>query len=356
VKREYFAISVFFAIAVAIFYLSYRLIMPFLVPICWAAVFAIVFYPMYRKLLKRVKRESLASLMMVLLIIVLIIGPITYLSLALVDEAVSAITRVNELYSSGNPRAFVPVDIPWMETIKSKLSPYFDVSHINANEIIKQTIDNIGGLIVNKTASFVGNVTKAVLMFLMMIFTTYYFFKSGPDIVAKMKRLVPLTEERTDETFTKLRDVIYATMYSGVAIALIQGFLGGLLFYFVGIPSALFWGSIMAFLSILPFIGAFIVYVPAGLYFILAGSPLKGILVILIGGVIVSQVDNFLRPYLVAGRTSMHPLVLFFSMTGGVTLFGLVGLVVGPLLAAALQTLLDVFDKHLNSDVTPAEL
>jgi predicted PurR-regulated permease PerM len=355
VKREHFALAIFFALAVGIFWLTYRLVAPFLVPICWAAVFAILFYPLYRRLAKRVKRDSLASILMVLLILVLIIGPMTYLGLALVDEAVSAIARVNDLYSSANPKALVPIDIPWLETIKVKLSPYFDVSKINANEVIKQTIDNIGGLIVNKTASFVGNVTKAVLLFLMMLFTTYYFFKSGPAIVHKIKRLVPLGQDKTDDFFNKLRDIIYATMYSGVAIALIQGLLGGLLFHFVGIPSALFWGAIMAFLSILPFIGAFIVYIPAGLYFIFNGSPLKGMIVIGVGAIIVSQVDNFLRPYLVAGKTSMHPLVLFFSMTGGVTVFGLLGLVVGPLLAAAFLSLLDVFEQKLHRGEVQAD-
>jgi predicted PurR-regulated permease PerM len=355
VKREHFALAIFFAIAVGIFWLTYRLVAPFLVPICWAAVFAILFYPLYRRLAKRVKRDSLASMLMVLLILVLIIGPMTYLGLALVDESVNAIARVNDLYSSANPKALVPIEVPWLETIKLKLSPYFDVSKINANDVIKQTIDNIGGLIVNKTASFVGNVTKAVLLFLMMLFTTYYFFKNGPAIVHKIKRLVPLGHDKTDLFFNKLRDVIYATMYSGAVIALLQGLIGGFFFWWIGISSALFWGSIMAFLSILPFVGAFIVYAPAGLYYIFTGSVGKGVLVLVVGAVIPSLIEHILRPYLVSGKSSMHPLVLFFSMTGGMALFGLVGLVVGPLLAAAFLTLLDVFEQKLNGHEIEAD-
>ena len=349
-KREHFAISLFFAIAVGILWLSYRLIAPFLVPLCWAAVFAILFYPLYRRLVKKVRKESVASLLMVLLIVVLIIGPMTYLGLALVDEAVNAITRVNEMYSSGNPKAFLPIDIPWLDTIKMKLSPYFDVSKINLNDIVKNTIDNIGGLIVNKTASFVGNVTKAVFLFLMMLFTTYYFFKSGPAIITKLKRLVPLEKNQTDQTFTKLRDIIYATMYTGAILAILQGVVGGSLFWILGISSPMFWGSIIAFLSILPFVGAFIVYAPAGLYYLFSGSPGKGMLILIVGSVVPSIIEHVLRPLLVSGKSSMHPLMLFFSMTGGVALFGLVGIVVGPLLGAAFQTLLDLFELRLHQE------
>jgi predicted PurR-regulated permease PerM len=140
-----------------------------------------------------------------------------------------------------------------------------------------------------------------------------------------------------------------------VAIALIQGVLGGMLFWIVGIPSSLFWGTIMAFLSILPFIGAFIVYIPAAVILILSGSYIKGMIVLAFGTLIVSQVDNFLRPYLVSGRTSMHPLILFFAIAGGVAMFGLVGIVVGPLVAAALLTLIEIMELKVNQsdDTSP---
>jgi predicted PurR-regulated permease PerM len=173
-------------------------------------------------------------------------------------------------------------------------------------------------------------------------------------VVAKVRRLIPLPPEQTDTAFHRLRDVIYATMYSGVLIAFLQGALGGLLFYLFGIPSALFWGAIMAFLSILPFLGPFIVYIPAGLILILGGSYVKGGAIIIIGTLVVSSVDNVLRPYLMAGKTAMHPLVLFFAIAGGVAIFGLLGIVVGPLVAAAFQTLLEVLEQRVGQDESPA--
>jgi predicted PurR-regulated permease PerM len=137
-------------------------------------------------------------------------------------------------------------------------------------------------------------------------------------------------------------------MYGGVVVALLQGLLGGILFAIFGIASPVFWGAVMALLSIIPFVGAFIIYIPAGLILIFNGSYISGILVIAIGTVVVSQVDNIVRPLLVSGKTEMHPLLLFFSMLGGVALFGLLGVVLGPLIAAIFVTLLQILELKLH--------
>lgn len=350
-KREHIVIALFFLIAAATFYLFYRIIVPFFVPLAWAAVFAILFYPLYEWLITKIKRAGVAALLVTLLLLVLIIGPVTYLFVELVDQASGAVSRVNELYASGDLGRLLHLDIPWLSSLLEKLSPYFDISKIDLNELAKDSVDKIGGLVLGQTSWLFTNATRAVMYFLMMLFATYYFLKDGQLIIDRLRRLVPLPANQTDLALGNLRDVIFATMYSGVLIALLQGLLGGLMFWIVGIPSALFWGAIMAFLSILPFIGAFIVYIPAGLILILSGSWIKGLIILVFGTVIVSQVDNFLRPLLVAGRTSMHALLLFFSMAGGVALFGLVGLVVGPLIAAMFVAVLDLVSLRLQQPV-----
>ena len=126
-KKEFFLIALFIAITVAIFYLFYQIVIPFFVPICWAAVFAIVFYPLYERLLARLKRKGLASIIVCLLIVVLIIGPVTYLFVALVDEAISAVGKVNEMYRSGRLSELLSLDIPFIDAMTQKLSAYFDL-------------------------------------------------------------------------------------------------------------------------------------------------------------------------------------------------------------------------------------
>ncbi len=349
-KREYFLISLFFLISAGIFYLFYQIIVPFFIPIAWAAVFAILFFPLYERVLKRVKRRGLASLIVCLVIVVLIIGPVTYLFVALVQEAANAVAQVNALYQSGQLDKLLSFDLPWMDSVKDKLTPYFDLQKISLDEMAKNAITRVSQLVVSQTTWLVANATKAVFYFGLMLFAMYYFFTDGLELVGKIKRLMPLAPMQINRAFIQLRDVIQATMYGGVAIALLQGLLGGILFAAVGISSPVFWGAIMAFLAIIPIVGASFVYIPAGVILIIGGSWVKGLIVILVGTVVVSQIDNVIRPLMISGKTSLHPLMLFFTIMGGISLFGLLGLVVGPMIAAGFTILLKIFESRLHPD------
>jgi len=183
------------------------------------------------------------------------------------------------------------------------------------------------------------------------LFTMYYFFIDGERLVAKVKRLIPLSDaDQVESIFAQLHSITHATMFGGTMVALLQGFIGGVLFAAVGIGSPVFWGALMAFLAIIPFVGASIVYIPAGIILILGGSWIKGIVVLAVGGVIISQIDNVVRPLLISKGAQIHPLLLFFAIMGGISLFGILGLVVGPLIAAVFMTLLHILDFRLNPE------
>jgi len=349
-KREYILVVLFFAITAALVYLFYRIIIPFFVPICWAGVLAILFYPLYAKLRTRMKKKGLASLIVCIVIIVGIIAPVTYLFVALVGEAVEAVGIVNEMYKDGKLEELFTLDVPFVNTMKQKLNAYFDISKINLDEIVRDAINKVSGVVVSQTTWLVANATKAIFFFALSMFALYYFFKDGDRIIGRIKRLIPLPEETVSKTFTQLHDVILATMYGGLVVALVQGTLGGILFAIMGISSPVFWGAIMAFLSIIPIVGAFLVYVPAGIILILGGSYIKGMIVILIGIIVISQIDNVIRPYLISGRTAIHPLLLFFAIMGGIALFGLLGLILGPIIAALFTTLLKIFELILHPE------
>lgn len=352
-KQEFLLTALFFAITAVFFYLFFQIMVPFFVPICWAAVFAVVFFPLYEKLLTRIKSRKLTSLTVCFLIIVLIIGPLAYLFTALVNEAADAVAKVNAMYKSGQLDDLLSINLPWMEPLKEKLSQYYDLSQVNLETIAKNSVDEISGAILNQTSWLIANGTKAIFYFALMIFTMYYFFTDGEKIIDSMKRLMPLPSEQVASTFGQLREVIQATMYGGLVVALAQGLIGGILFAAVGIPSALFWGAIMAFLSIIPFVGAFIIYVPAGIILIIGGSFVKGLVVIAVGILLISQIDNVVRPYLISGRTSLHPLLLFFTIMGGIFVFGLLGIVLGPIIAAVFITLLRMFELSLHPEPEP---
>ncbi len=349
-KREYLLIALFFAITAGVFYLFYQLIVPFTAPLIWAAVFAILFFPLYERLHKRVRSRTLASILMCLLIVVVIIGPITYLFASLVNEAADAVAVVNEMYRSGELDSYLMFDFPWLDAAKQRLAKYYDISKIDPDQMVKEAIDRVSSVIFSQTSNIIANGTRVVFYFGLMIFTMYYFFKDGQSVIHHAKRLMPLPPDQVEKTFKLLRDVIQATMYGGIVVALVQGIMGGVLFASVGIPSAVFWGALMGFLSIIPVVGAFLVYIPAGIVLMLGGSYIKGIVVIAVGTLVISQFDNWLRPYLISGRTEMHPLMLFFTILGGIALFGLLGIVLGPLIAAIFLTMLKIFELRLHSD------
>lgn len=341
-------------IAAAIFYLFYQIIIPFFVPIAWASVLVIIFYPLQTRIQRYVKRRNLRALLMCVLIIVLIIGPITYLFVAVVYQAAGAVARVNELYNSGELKEWLDFDLPVWQSARDMLSQYYDISQIKFDEIAKDAINKVSGVLLNQTTWLIANGTKAVFYFSLMIFAMFYFFRDGERLVAKIRRLLPLTPAQIEAAFKELRDVIQATMYGGVVIALLQGVLGGLLFVIMGIPSPVFWGAVMAFLALIPLVGAFIVYVPAGIILILTGATAKGIIVLLVGTFVISQTDNIFRPLLISGKTSLHPLLLFFTILGGIAMFGLLGLVVGPMVAAGFTILLNIFEMKLHPDDSAA--
>jgi predicted PurR-regulated permease PerM len=349
-KRDHVLISLFFLISAIFFYLFYRIIVPFFVPIAWAAVFVILFHPLYNRLVPKVRRKGVASALLCGLIFLLILGPVGYLGVALVNEAAQAVTRINELYKSGELSRMFTFDAPWIRSVLDWVSQYYDLSQIDIGEIAKDAANAISSIVVAQTSNLITNGAQMLFYFLLMFFTMYYFFMDGGRVIDRIRRLLPLSEEQIDLTFKQLRDIIHATMYGGLVVAGLQGLIGGIVFWAVGIPSAIFWGSIMAFLSIIPIVGAFIVYIPAGIILIIMGHWVKGLIVILLGTLVLSQVDNVLRPLLISGKAAIHPLLLFFSIMGGIALFGLLGIIIGPIIAAVFVTLLRVFETRLHED------
>ncbi len=348
IKRHSLSIALFFAVAAAIIFLFYKLLAPFFAPLMWATVFAILFHSLYKRVLTRVKRPGLASLIVLILIIVVIIGPVTLLSVMLVEQAASAVARITEMRQNGQLDNLWSQIAPWWDSLVQRLSPYVDVQKLDLRTVSQDAVTWVGSFFVNQTSWIIANVSKAIFYFLLMLFTLYYFLKDGSAIVDRVAALMPLERSRTDAMLKELHGVINATMISGIVIALIQGAVGGIMFALVGIDSALFWGAIMAFLSVIPLLGAFIIYIPAGLILIINGDTVQGLIIIGVGSLIVSQIDNFLRPYMVAGGTKMHPLMLFLSMTGGIALMGLEGLIAGPLIAAAFVTILEAFEFEIG--------
>lgn len=348
-RREYILTALFFLIVGVFFYMFYQLMIPFFTPIAWAAILVIVFYPVYDWLSIRIKSSWLASLVACILLFIIIIGPAIYLLASLVGEAANAVQLVNEAYKSGSLKEYLTLNIPFFDAVKNKLIDYPQLANVDFETIIKDAVTTITKAIGSQATTVIANITKTFFYFLLMLFAMFFFFRDGDQIVEFLKKITPLKRDQVGILYSHMKEVIEGTMYGGLVIALIQGVLGGILFAIVGISSPVMWGSVMAFLAFIPVVGPSLIYIPAGIILLLSGSPVTGI-IILVVGLGISQIDNFLRPHLFSGKTEMHTLLLFFSIMGGIVMFGLLGIVLGPLITAIFLSLLKVFEVSIDSD------
>lgn len=171
----------------------------------------------------------------------------------------------------------------------------------------------------------------------------FFFLRDRRGALASLHHLSPLSREETETLFLRVRDTIRATVYGTLVVSLIQGLLGGLMFWWLGLPAPLLWGVVMAILSVVPMLGAFVVWIPAALFLALEGSWGKFIILVLWGMLVVGTVDNLLRPVLVANLLKLHTVLAFISVVGGLMLFGPAGLILGPVVLTITTVLLETW-------------
>lgn len=325
------------ATAIAL-YLCWLMLRPFVTVIAWATVLVIVFYPVHKRLVKRIKRPSLAALISCLLVILIILVPVALITLAVFKELSGALKTlqvgVNYLLDP-NSRMTGP--------ILNFLGRYVDVEQLRSEEFLLARLQALSGQIAGQTLGFLGGLAGVIIQMFFVIFTMYYFFRDGDRIFETVRDALPLEHDQAENIMARTREVIDASVYGVISISIIQGTLGGLAFWVLGLPSAIIWGVAMTFLSMVPMLGAFLVWVPAAIYLAVAGHWVKALLLALWGTLVIGMVDNFLRPALVGSRTRLHELLIFFAVLGGLSVFGVLGVVLGPVVLAITLALIDVY-------------
>jgi predicted PurR-regulated permease PerM len=338
IEGRWIALLVVTAVVV---YLNWLMIQPFIGVIAWSAVLVIVFYPVHRRVLARVKRPGLSSLISCLLVIFIILIPITLVTLALVNEVSKLSDQVQTLQASGYD--LLDPNSPATGKYVRWLGQYFNLEQLRSEGAISEKLRGMSGAIAGRTLSFVGGVLGAVVKVFFIIFTMFYLFRDNDKILDALRGLLPLSRTQSQEIFNRTGDVIGASVYGVVVIAAIQGLCGGIAFWALGMPSPLLWGVMMMFFSMIPLLGAFVVWVPAAIYLAVTGHYVKAAFLAAYGALFISSIDNFLRPKLVGEKTRLHELLIFFSVLGGLEVFGVLGIVLGPVVVAITIALIDVY-------------
>lgn len=336
------------ALAVGIV-VCYLLAVPFLPALTWALVLAIMFYPLRRRISTKLRYRDFAAAGAVAIAVFVIAVPLILLAERLVDQAASGAQIAAEALQSGG----------WRETLANYPSLAPALLWIEAQLDLAGLADTIATVLANISASFVrGSVTQIVNAILTFYFL-YYFLRDGSDALIALKNFSPLTSEEMDKLFGRVKDTVYAIVYGTFAVAAVQGTLGGLMFWLLGLPSPLLWGIAMGLLAVVPMFGAFIIWIPAALSFALSGEWGKAVALTAWGAVVVGMVDNLLYPMLVGDRLKLHTLLAFMSMIGGIIVFGPAGVVIGPVTLSATLLLLEFWRAHIkaiSNDPEPLEI
>jgi len=319
-------------------YLAYRIVQPFLVPLAWAAVLAVLFYPLHAFALRVLKRRTATALLSTAVILALIIGPVTALSVLLAAElkTLAEAVRADRLQILSGLPARAEIEA-WLERVGAFLAG----GGIDWNRAVSDGLVQFGQETAARITRGIRDLLGAVLDLVITAFSTFFLLRDGPAILERAREVIPLEKAVKAKIEGQMRDVIVATLYGGVVVAMIQGVLGGLVFWGLGIASPALWGVATAVVSFLPVIGPSVIWGPAALYFLLTGEMLKGMVLLAAGGLGISMIDNALRPLIMGRRARMPFFPLLISVLGGIHLFGLIGLVLGPMVLAVFLSLLE---------------
>jgi predicted PurR-regulated permease PerM len=325
------------AVLLAAVYVCWLMFQPFFNVLLWAAVLAVVFYPMHRRILERVKKPSLAAAASTLLVILLILLPVTLVTIAVVRELSGAAATFQA--SDHSWSTSMPAGAVWL---LDRAGQYVDIDRESARKFIAERMQTWGTALAASTLVVVGGAVGALVQTLLVVFTLFYFFRDGERIRNAAYEMVPLQRVQWRDIIARTQEVIAATVYGVLAISAIQGLLGTFIFWALGLPSALLWGVVMFFLSMIPMAGAFLVWVPAAIYLALTGAYVKAGILVVWGLLVIGGIDNVLSPRLVGRRASLHELLIFFAVLGGLRVFGVLGLVLGPVVVAMTLALIEM--------------
>ncbi|KAA3612131.1 MAG: AI-2E family transporter [Calditrichaeota bacterium] len=349
-------LSRYFLFAVIIFsgILFYNIMQFFLLPVFLAAIFSGLLYPLYEKIMKWTSnRKGLSSFLTCIFLVIVIIVP-TYFVIDVVRvEAVQlyqtheqTITEFRNKLNSGT----------WGKIVDNTRERYgINLEEFDIFTTIKTALTGVGNFLVTAVNKTWQGTFQFLMDFLIMFFTMYYFFKDGDRLIKYLKYLSPLRDEHEDLLIAKFNSISRATVKGTLLIGLTQGGLGALLLWIFGFKSPVVFGMVMFILSVIPMVGGWLVLYPAAIYELVLGHYWQGLAIIIITAVIISNIDNFMRPKLVGRDTGMHDLLIFFSSIGGIYVFGVMGFILGPIITVLFMTILDIYSIEFKDQLDVAQ-
>lgn len=335
--------KVFILLVIAVSLAFAWILGPYYGSVFWAAVLAIVFAPAYRRLLSSMRQKrTLAALTAVLIILMMVILPLTLIGAMLVQEGFSVYERIQS--GDLNPAKYFQQVFAALPQWLTDLLDRFGLTDLGLmQERLSSGFMKGSQFLAAQALSIGQNTFEFIVNLFIVLYLLFFFLRDGDYLSRQIRNAIPLRAEQQRDLFTKFTTVIRATVKGNIVVALVQGALGGLIFWFLGVRAPVLWAVLMAFLSLLPAVGAGLVWLPVAIYFLVTGAVWQGVVLIAFGVLVIGLVDNVLRPVLVGKDTKMPDYVVLIATLGGMAIFGLNGFVIGPVIAAMFIAVWDLF-------------
>lgn len=323
---------------------------PFSGAVFWATVLAIMFVPLYRRLSGAMRQKrTLAALATVIIVLMMVILPLALMAALLVQEGVGVYERIRS--GELNIGQYFQQVFSALPAWVTHLLDRFGLTNFDAmQERLSASLMQGSQFLATQAFNIGQNTFDFIVNLFIVLYLLFFLLRDGDDLFKLIKDAIPLRAEQQRELFDKFRTVIRATVKGNIVVAVVQGALGGLIFWFLGVHAAVLWGVLMAFLSLLPAVGAGLVWLPVAIYFLVTGALWQGVVLIAFGVLVIGLVDNILRPILVGKDTKMPDYVVLIATLGGMAIFGLNGFVIGPVIAAMFMAVWDIFSTSRSGD------
>ena len=339
--------ALFYGIVILLAYLVFLVFQPFLVALAWAAVLVVVSYPVYAQLARRWGPTG-AALATTTGVTLILIVPILFVMGAFVRQAVDAVQSIQLGVAAGH--------YSWISNFWARLQErYPNVALRDLTGILHHYAELAAAYVGQRLGTVLRHTAEFLFHLAVTILAMFYLYRDGDSIMARLRELLPFEEEHRERMVEETRELIFVSVISTLAAAATHGILGGVAFAIAGIRAPVFWGVMMAFFSLVPVVGSSLIWVPIAVSLMVSGHLGPGIFVLIVCAVVVALVDNFIRPWLISGRAQMGGLVVFISVLGGIAVFGMLGVVLGPIVVAMAASLLDLYVPSAPAGNRPAK-
>ena len=331
-----FSNVLFYGVVVCLAYLVFRVFLPFFTPLGWAAVFAVIFNSLNERLETKWGPTASAVAITAGATLILIV-PVLLLSALFVREGISAARSIQTAMGSGQ-YGWIGRAWDWIARHVTAEGMTMDLP-----ALVREGASQAGQYMAAELGAVIRNIVLFLFELFVTLFALFYFLRDSQSILDRFRNALPFEQSVRDRMLGEARELIFASVTTSLVIAAVQGVVCGGAFAIVGLDSVVFWGAVMGFLSLLPVVGAWPVWIPASIYLFSTGRPGRAVVLIAICGVVGGTVDNILRPLLLGGRASLNGLLVFISVLGGIAVFGVLGVILGPIVVATAVGILDVY-------------